>query len=221
MAEQRWGTIVPSRSEQRDLKLEALLQAAAQSFNKKGFHGTSLADLAREFGVTKPALYHYVSNKQELLFRCHMISLSSAVDAIHEAEASSGNGLERIRVVVYNYLRAITENPTACLVIFEDGALDGDHTKEVLATRDGIEGKLREFVAMGIADGSIVPCDPKMAVFTLLGAINWVSRWHSPEGAWNGDSIAHAMTEQLLRSLARQPADTLPTSPRPAPSAGE
>lgn len=206
-----WNQIVPSPQEQRNLKLEALYETAARSFNRRGFHGTSLADLATELGVTKAALYHYVDNKKDLLYRLHTLSLRAANDSLDLARREGRNGLEKVRLTIYNYLLRITKSRTTCLVLFEDDAMTAGHAKDVLERSREVEHALRDLVCEGIADGSIVPCDAKLATFILVASMNWVSRWYDPADAWTGDQIADGMSAMLARGLARHPAEALPS----------
>ena len=69
-----WNDTVQTRDQQFNLKRTALLKEAARAFSSQGYHATSLDDVAKTLGVTKPALYYYVKNKQEILFECHMLS---------------------------------------------------------------------------------------------------------------------------------------------------
>ncbi|MDP3546401.1 MAG: hypothetical protein Q8S29_09505, partial [Phreatobacter sp.] len=64
---------------------------------------------------------------------------------------------------------------------------------------------MRRLVEEGIADGSILAINPKLAVFTLLGAVHWVTKWYSPEGAWSADDVAEALIEVATRGFAANP----------------
>lgn len=207
-----WKAVVPDRAQQRELKLEALCEVAARSFNDKGFHGTSLAAIAADLGVTKPALYHYVANKNDLLYRLHMISLDAAQGSLTRARAEGRTGLEKARLTMFYYMLAMTESPTACLVLMEEGAMKPEQASAVAKRRREMEYGLREVVREGIEDGSITPCDPKLAVFVLVGAMNWMSRWYKPGGEWSGRETAEGMSAMLARSIAAAP-DPLPPPP--------
>ena len=76
---------------------------------------------------------------------------------------------------------------------------------EIVRQRDRFEAKLRGFVREGIEDGSIIPCDPKLAIFSIFGAVNWVPKWYSDSGEWNNKQLAKGMSELLCRSIARHP----------------
>ncbi|MCA3513142.1 MAG: TetR/AcrR family transcriptional regulator, partial [Rhodobacter sp.] len=67
-------------------------------------------------------------------------------------------------------------------------------------------------VEEGIADGSIVKINPKLAVFTLLGAVHWVTKWYSPDGAWSADDVSEALIEVATRGFAANPESELKAS---------
>jgi TetR/AcrR family transcriptional regulator len=104
---QAWGNEIPDAAQVRALKRAALLRGAAQAFNKYGFHGTSLGNIAESLGVTKPALYHYVKNKQELLFLLREATMAAAFESLDLAEARGGSGRERLVATLSGYIRSI------------------------------------------------------------------------------------------------------------------
>src|SRR5205809_147132 len=73
-----WGNALPSRDERAELKRSSIIREAARCFNRAGFHGTSMDDIARRLGVTKAALYRYVPNKHEVLFASFNMAMDSS-----------------------------------------------------------------------------------------------------------------------------------------------
>jgi TetR/AcrR family transcriptional regulator len=208
-----WGAIVPGGASLRDLKLDALYETAARIFNERGFHGTSIADLAGALGVSLSTLYYYIESKQDLLYRLHDLTMKQAEHVMAEAPFRTDlTGLQRLYHCIYDYIIEIMRSPTATLVLFEADALKPEHAAEILARRDKLEHGLRDVIQAGIDDGSIAPCDPKLAVFTVLGAINWITRWYKPAGPLAPEAISVSMTAQLLRGLAVDPS-SLPLPP--------
>ena len=198
-----WGSTIQTRESQRKLKEEALYETAARWFNEYGFHGTSLADLATELGVTKAALYHYVPDKSELLYRLHMRSLEVADAARRRGTEEGSNGLDRIRLIIYHYVTAITSSPTFTFVLLEDGALSQVQADEILKRRRWLEHDLRNLISLGIKDGSIAVCDPKLAAFIIGGAMNSVIKWFTPGMPWVATQVASALSTMLSRMLSR------------------
>ena len=90
-----WKSVVLSREQQFSLKRAALLREAGRAFSLRGYHNTSLEDVAKTLDVTKAALYYYVTNKQEILFECHMMSLDFGAEAMKYCEEHGKTGLEK------------------------------------------------------------------------------------------------------------------------------
>lgn len=208
-----WKDAVPVPSAQFDRKREVLLREAAASFNRRGYHGTSLTEIAQKLGVTKAALYTYVPSKEELLFYCHDAAMDSAIESLHKAQASAGSGLQRLTLTLRHYLEMMLGQEGGYVVLLEENAMKPAHVRAIVKRRDQFEQGLRAFVVAGIADGSIVRCNPKLAIFMMMGALNWGRKWYRPNGAWTGTQIAYALTEMLERSLSATPAPALLEDP--------
>src|SRR6478752_6715420 len=72
--------------EARALKREAVILAAARAFRERGYHNTSLDDLAASLKVTKPTLYLYVPSKEAILFECFLAGLAQIQASLDQAE---------------------------------------------------------------------------------------------------------------------------------------
>jgi len=208
-----WKSAVPDNNEQREKKRETLLREAAAVFTRRGFHGTSLADLAENLGVTKAALYTYVQSKHELLFLCHSAAMDAAFESLKEAGAQGSNGREKLILTLRKYLERIIGKQSFCVVIMEEGALTPEHAETIIGRRDLFEREMRTLVVEGISDGSIVRCNPRLVVFAMLGAVNWVLKWFSPDGVWNERQLAFALIQFLERALSTQPSEALVEDP--------
>src|ERR1700675_192101 len=99
-----WKNVVPAASQQFERKREVLLREAAASFNRRGYHGTSLTEIAKKLGVTKAALYTYVPSKEELLYYCHDSAMDTAVASLERAQRAGGTGLEKLTRTLRSYL---------------------------------------------------------------------------------------------------------------------
>lgn len=208
-----WGNVIPDAAQVRALKRAAVLRGAARAFNKYGFHGTSLGDIAESLGVTKPALYHYVKNKQEMLFLLREATLTAAFSSLEASEARGGSGRVRLISTLRDYIESINSEDSICVISMEERVLEEPYESNIIRIRDDFESRLRDLVVEGIEDGSIVPCCPKMVVFSLLGSVNWTQRWFQHGGSWSNEQVAVAITEILERSLSPEPSTSLSTDP--------
>ena len=211
-----WKNVVPAASAQFDRKREVLLREAAASFNRSGYHGTSLAEIAKKLGVTKAALYTYVPSKEELLFYCHDSAMDTAFESLRKARAEGGTGLQKLTATLRRYLEMMLGEEGGYVVLLEENAMKPLHVRAIVKRRDQFELGLRELVVEGMADGSIVACNPKLAVFMALGALNWGRKWYRPNGNWSGPQIAFALSQMLERSLSSAPVASLVEDPAAA-----
>lgn len=187
--------------QRHDLRRETIVQAAARCFNRKGYHGTTIGDLARELRVSKAALYYYVKSKEALLFQCHETSLDIGVEALRQAEDAAETPADKLAFVLRYSIEHTTDSLKGCVMLLEDGMLRPRLHRHIVRRRDEYERRMRALVKAGIACGQFAPCDPKLAVFAMLGAMNWIPKWYVPEGAMTPKEIAEAFASYLTRGL--------------------
>lgn len=196
----RWNKLVATTEDRQQEKREILIRQAGAAFGRNGFYSTTLEDVAKSIGITKAAIYYYFKNKNEILFECHKLAIRIASRAIEEAEAEGGNGYEKLTLTVRNYIVGLTSELNFSILV-DVSALMPEERAYVVRFRDRFEAKMRQFVEEGLADGSVAPCDPKFAIFAIMGAVSWVPSWYSPEGELSGEEVADALIGFLSTGL--------------------
>jgi len=188
--------------EPREAKRLAILDAAAKIFNERGYHNTSVADVAETLGVSKPFLYYYLKNKEDMLFECSRVAteqLHAMLDEVRKAEVS---GWERLVRLFRGYAQVMTGHFGICLIrSTAPGALPQQSREKLWAGRRRLNKEVERIIAQGIADGSIRSCDPKMVSFALFGAFNWITYWYQEEGALNAEAIADYFLDVFARGV--------------------
>lgn len=170
-------------------------------FNRRGYHGTTLDDVARALGVTKAALYYHVTSKEELLFQCYKVPIGIGLEGVRLALSRTAAPDEQLRLALAYYIEGITDHLRGSVVLMEEGALSPRHQRQVIEWRDDYERQLRKIIARGIAEGVFAPCEPKLVGFAILGAANWIPKWYDPAGSRSGKEIAEAFSSYLVRGL--------------------
>lgn len=174
----------------RELKREALIRAAARAFNERGFHNTSLDDIAAALEVTKPTIYYYVRNKEELLFQCFLTGLEGIRSAFREVAQSREPARQRLAIVLRGYAVAIASEFGWCMVRAEDQDLSPQMSAHIKALKSEIDHGIRELIQDGVRDGSIQVDDPKMTAFAIAGALNWIAHWYRDNRPLSASQIA-------------------------------
>ena len=105
-----------------------------------------------------------------------------AFASLDRGRKQGGNGRERLVLTISGYVSQLIDELNCCVVLMEEQALEPDDRVKLVRQRDRFERALRALVKEGIEDGSVVPCDPKLTIFVILGAMNWVAKWFKPSG---------------------------------------
>ncbi len=210
---------VSHRERQREAKRNAVLQAAAQLFNERGFHATSLDDIAARLNVTKPTLYYYVKNKDEILLQCVGKGLAMMLEGIDASRAAGGKAIDQLMTCMQVYARIVTMDFGMCLIRVGDEQVPPESRKELRRLKSAIDQEFRRLVAEGVAEGSIQPCDPKITAFVIAGALSWIGRWYQPGGEYTAEQVAQQCIATLCDGVLRRPANStaLDAAAVPAP----
>ncbi len=190
------------RQAERTQKREAVLRAAVRMFNAQGFHATSLDDVAASLGVSKPTIYHYLGNKDQVLLECLMRGIEQLREAAEATATVPGTGLDRLRSFLRAYAEVMMDDFGRCVIRTGDETLAPESSVRFRALKREIDISMRALIEAAVADGSIAPIDVKLGAFAIAGALNWPARWHRPDGATSPHEIADKMVDFLTGGLA-------------------
>ena len=158
-----------------------LTRQAARLFAERGYHGTSIGDLADAMGVQKGSLYAHIASKQDLLYatmRDGADAFHAALDAIDERLPAT----EKIRLALRAHLRVVAEQlDVATVFVREWRYLEGERRDEIVAERRRYEERFRAFFREGRELGELrTDLDEASAALLALSAANWAYTWLVP-----------------------------------------
>ncbi len=201
-----WGEAIPNRDEQFELKRQVVLRTAARIYSRNGFHETTLADIAEELNVSKPALYYYFRSKDDILFECHRLAIEAITDGDNPMPSrDEASGRERLEEFLRRYVRMVVDDFGTCLVMTGTNALEPENRGQVVEGRRQIDSMLRELLQHGNADGTLVCEDTKLAAMFIFGAMNWIPRWFHADGSLGLEEVADRLIEFVLKAIGPRP----------------
>jgi len=161
-----------NRQQQNQLKREAFCKIGTSFFNRKGFNGTSLDEIAKKLGVTKGAFYYHIRDKDDLLFKCFDRTLNLTEYWQNRAAEEGATGLDKLDRAA-RYLFNIQFSDEGPLIRFNSLiSLQGARRKKVLVRTAACDKQLGEFIREGIDDGTIRAVDSVVAEHIVSGAIH-------------------------------------------------
>jgi len=185
----------------RQRRRTEILHSALRAFRAHGYHATTLDDIAKQLGVRSAALYHYFPDKESILYACHREGLAEVERILTEVRERYATAEERLAHAIREHVRVMADTLEGSALAFEVSALSPRHRAEVIAQRDRYERGLRDIVAAGVGKEEFRALDPKLAVFAILGAINWVARWYRPGGPVRAPELGAQFADHLVHGL--------------------
>jgi len=180
-------------------KLRHILRHAARVFSEKGYEGASIRDISRASGVSLSGLYYYFESKQKLLYLIQINTFTSILKRLERRLVAAVAPEERLRALVSNHIDYFLRHPAEMKVLaHEDEALEDPYRREVA------EIKRRYYeLARGIFEalrktGHMRRVNPRVAVLSLFGMMNWIYKWHNPKVDPQADRLAETMSAIFL-----------------------
>ena len=184
-----------------DDRRDQILRSLASFVRDRKLASLTMRDIADQLGLVKGNLYYYFKNKQDILFHCHVKCIEISLAALDEVRAQQLPPVESLRRLLVKHIRNITEDAYGGVLLTDLESLTPAQRRRYVAMRDRFEQGVRKMIRDGIAKGEFVEQNVDLAGFTVLGAINWIPKWHRPDGRLSSVEIAERVADQLIRSL--------------------
>lgn len=181
---------------------EGILEAAARIFGEKGYHATSMSDIAEAVNLQKASLYYHFDSKQEIL----VALLNHALDLINKRlEVVLAQPLtpdEKLRQVMVSYLETIAENQNlSAVLLLELRSLDSEFIARYASRREKFEKLWRDLITEGKQAGVFSSVDPSLTGRAILGVMNWTVTWYRRDGPRSSTEIANLFADLILKGL--------------------
>jgi AcrR family transcriptional regulator len=184
---------------------DEILAAAVQIFGQKGFHATSMQDIAEAVNLQKASLYHHVSSKQEILVDVLDQALDLFIANMQAVMASPLPPDDMLRQAMQTYMVTILQQrDLASVLLLEHRSLEPELHARHIPRRDRFEGLWRDLIHQGVEAGCYFAVDPAMTARALLGVMNWVITWYSPQGNLTPEQISSQYADLFLKGLMRR-----------------
>jgi len=184
-------------------RAEQVYTAALRLFKEKGYHATSMQDIAAAVGLYKGSLYHYIGGKQDLLVQVFHRAMGGLVADVEEIAADTSlRPSAQLRLIVAAHVEAVCTNLDALTVyLHEWRALAGDAFASVHAQSERYTALVAEIVGRGVTLGEFDAPDVQIATLGVLGMCNWVCQWYHPDGRLGPAEIAVRFADLVLDGL--------------------
>lgn len=185
-----------------------ITSTSAEIFSRRGFRATSMNEIAGAVGLSKPTLYHYFRNKEELLVRIYSDVLDESLALAEATVGTAADPLQAIHDLIASRVVYTCEHRTLLTVFFqEENELPPELAEQLLRRRRAFEKLFADALNRYLTEHPEVrlPMAPKVYVNTCLGAVNWCYKWYQPSGPSTPEQLGQQMAGALVASLRPQP----------------
>ena len=185
---------------------DQILRTAADLFRERGYRASTLDDIAKRLGMSKTSLYGYFRAKEEMLAAISRETIESFTRELSLVLRSSLPPEDKLRRVVRQHVRFVIANRSFLTVFFsEEANLPARFARQLAARKNRYDKGVEAIVVEGIRRGAFREVSPRLAVFGLLGMLNWLYKWYNPSGRWGAEEISAAFLTLIEGGLLTTP----------------
>jgi len=188
-----------------DGKLQLILRHAARVFAEKGFEGASIRDISRASGVSLSGLYYYFESKQRLLYLIQINAFTEILRRLEKRLTGVQEPVDRLRILVTNHVDYFLRHPAQMKVLsHEEGILADPYQREVAEIKRRYYDLAREIFEDLRRAGRVRRVNPRVAVLSLFGMMNWIYKWHNPRVDPRAERLADTMARIFLEGVGNE-----------------
>lgn len=180
-----------------------IYQTAVALFHRKGYHATTIRDIAASVGIQTSTFYYYYASKESLLFDIMRSFLTDLTAGVRDVLEKVGpNPVDRLFSAVKFHTQFHGSRSLEALVTdTEVRALAGEYRDRVIDWRDAYEEIFREILADGRARNMMTVADVKVATYAILGMATSIVTWYRSGGRLSLDEIAEIHANIVIQGM--------------------
>lgn len=185
-------------------RLEEVLQSAANMFFAKGYHATSIEDVARDVGMLKGSLYYYIKSKDDLLFRLLLAGIEDGDAFIARQIDAQGDPVEQLERAIRAQIDYIIQKRVQFgLFLHEFDSLSGKRQHKLISVMSRYNSRFVELVRRGQEQGKLIAGEPWIIVNGILGMCNWLYRWYDPDQVSEPEAIKAIFVRMVFEGIRK------------------
>jgi AcrR family transcriptional regulator len=185
--------------------MDEILAHAAELFYKKGYHATTIEDVARKVGMLKGSLYYYIRSKEDLLYELLLGIIVKGVEHASKATDGVADPTERLEKAVEAQIEHIIQNQTYVgLFLHEFDTLSGKRQKRIQEEMVKYQKMFVDAIREGQKMGQFVEADPLLLTDAILGMTNWIYRWYPGTRSPGLDGVKKTFIAFIMNGIKRR-----------------
>ncbi len=187
---------------------EDIIHSARVLFSERGYHGTTIRDIAQMSGILSGSLYAHIRTKEDLLYEIVDSVADQFLESLAAVVAQQLSPEEKFREALAAHIGVVARNLDAATVFSHEWrALEGERRALIQDKRDKYEHLWQEVIQYGVAEGTFVMSNQRFSRIVSLSVANWLYQWYDPAGELSAKAVADRLADVLLYGIDRRSAD--------------
>jgi TetR/AcrR family transcriptional regulator, cholesterol catabolism regulator len=183
---------------------EQIYSTARSMFSERGYHATTVRDIARELNMQGGSLYAHIESKEDVLWELVNRAADQFLGAVEPIALSDAPPSRKLRDMVRAHVQVVADNLGDATVFLHEWKFLSDERRQAIGERrDRYENLYRHVIEEGMTRGDFTQTDPKMAATLVLSTVNWMPQWYRPSGPLSPVEVADRFSTLMLNGLKR------------------
>lgn len=190
--------------EAKKTKKQIIIEEAATLFREKGYSATTMRDIAAKVGVEAASLYNHITSKEQILSKICFSLAENYTTQMNIIISTDESSIDKIKELLFLHVEInAMSSPLASVMNDEWRHLSEPERGEFLEKRRTYENQFISIIEQGIADGSLVVMDAKIALYTMLSSIRWLQHWYHANRDMEVESVKDTIVGLLLNGIQK------------------
>lgn len=191
-------------SVRQESRRREIVDAAATLFQARGYHATSVGDIAEAAGISKATIYHYFESKDDILVFIHELIAERLLNDYNTAAQELQDPLDRLRAICESFFAVMSDLQPHVRTFFASfGEIGGKHREGIEARRLELSQMVEGAIADCVSAGSFREVDPRLTMLVITGVFNWAPNWYNPGGRTAGTQLAEFVFDIFVNGLGQ------------------
>ena len=186
-----------------EFKREQILEVAEKLFFERGYSATTVGAIAEELRVTKPFIYYYFDNKEDILHVLVKRTMQRNINVYEGVDIENGDPVDVLRALCERTVKLVIEIRTSIAMFWREQNIMPESEKRYMhEMKQKHDAQLTRVLERGIASGEFAMADPKLTALAIQGMLNWIYTWYHPKGRLEADEIANKMADLAIKIVS-------------------
>jgi len=177
-------------------------RVVARLFAYRGYHHTSMREIARELGMNQSSLYHYFTSKEDILFRLMDNAMDEVLGELEEIYAKDLSAEDKLKKVLHSYIRSYAGDQDRLILLVNEMNSLTESSRFILVDKQRQYVRLIKSILKGMFEQEKMrEIDPAVSTFAFFGMVHYTIKWYHKDGPITVDELARLFVEIFTKGI--------------------